>query len=52
MAKTEKSPFKKDGELRFTDLEVPNRKMTKEHKKLAVEFMKLLNDNSNCKGLC
>ena len=44
MAKTVKSPFDRDGGRRFTELEIPDRKLTKEQKKIADEFTRLLNE--------
>ena len=35
MAKPVKSPFDRDGGRRFTELEIPDRKLTKEQKKIA-----------------
>ena len=44
MAKPVKSPFDRDGGRRFTELEIPDRKLTKEQKKTADEFARLLNE--------
>ena len=45
MAKQVKSPFDRDGGRRFTELEIPDRKLTKEQKKIADKLTRLLNEH-------
>ena len=45
MAKQVKSPFDRDGGRRFTELEIPDRKLIKEQKKIADKLTRLLNEH-------